>query len=80
MSPRVRESERHRLVTLRRWDYGPSLSSLCLTLNHIAEPIKESFIVQSLRGREGRDVRGTQKGCRLGWELVECRWLPTPDL
>ena len=54
--------------------------SLHIALNHIAEPIKESFIDQGLRGREGRDLRGTQKGCRLGWELVECRCLPTLDL
>ena len=60
-----------RLIILKAWDDGPSFSLLFLVLNHISEPIKESLIVQSLRGREGRDLRGTQKGCRLGWDNLD---------
>ena len=54
-----------RLITLKAWDDGPSLSLLFLVLNHISEPIKESLFVQSLSGRGRRDLRGTQEGGRL---------------
>ena len=64
-------AEELRLIILKAWDDGPSFSLLFLVLNHISEPIKESLIVQSLRGREGRDLRGTQKGCRLGWDNLD---------